>query len=200
MIHIAQTVIKTTPQKKVMTVLTHIYGIGSSRARPLVIKLSGRSDTSMFFLKRPHFQALSQQIVRKKFLLNTYLRELKKNNLKRLKFMQCYRGKRHLAHLPTRGQRTKSNAMTQRYLSSGSYEYIPTSPSTKIKRLSKYIRRKSHLKLASELEYKRLLNKNFLLFAKQNARLTKYLARQGKLGLFGKLAVAKKSTKKTKKK
>ena len=35
-------------------------------------------------------------------------------NIKRLKDIKSYRGSRHLKNLPTRGQRTKTNARTKR--------------------------------------------------------------------------------------
>ena len=35
-------------------------------------------------------------------------------NIKRLKDVKCYRGTRHLKHLPLRGQRTKTNSRTVR--------------------------------------------------------------------------------------
>jgi small subunit ribosomal protein S13 len=35
-------------------------------------------------------------------------------NIKRLKDIKAYRGVRHLRHLPTRGQRTKTNSRTVR--------------------------------------------------------------------------------------
>jgi small subunit ribosomal protein S13 len=35
-------------------------------------------------------------------------------NIKRLKEIQCYRGKRHIQGLPCRGQRSKTNARTRK--------------------------------------------------------------------------------------
>ena len=42
------------------------------------------------------------------------LRSLISLNIKRLKETQCYRGKRHIANLPVRGQRSKTNARTRK--------------------------------------------------------------------------------------
>lgn len=42
------------------------------------------------------------------------LRKEIQENIKRLKQIGCYRGKRHIANLPVRGQRTRSNARTKR--------------------------------------------------------------------------------------
>jgi len=47
-----------------------------------------------------------------KLKLEGDLRREVSSNVKRLKDIQCYRGSRHSRRLPTRGQRTKTNART----------------------------------------------------------------------------------------
>ena len=42
------------------------------------------------------------------------LRSMISLNIKRLKEIQCYRGKRHINNLPCRGQRSKTNARTRK--------------------------------------------------------------------------------------
>ena len=42
------------------------------------------------------------------------LRRIVSQDIKRLKEVNCYRGMRHKAGLPVRGQRTKTNARTKR--------------------------------------------------------------------------------------
>ena len=42
------------------------------------------------------------------------LRRFNMMNIKRLKEIQCYRGRRHIQGLPMRGQRTKTNARTRK--------------------------------------------------------------------------------------
>ncbi len=42
------------------------------------------------------------------------LRREVQQNIKRLKDIKCYRGTRHMRHLPARGQRTKTNSRTVR--------------------------------------------------------------------------------------
>ena len=42
------------------------------------------------------------------------LRQVKKNNIARLKDIKAYRGIRHMRNLPSRGQRTKTNSRTVR--------------------------------------------------------------------------------------
>ena len=42
------------------------------------------------------------------------LRRMVQSNIARLKDIRCYRGMRHRAHLPVRGQRTRTNARTRK--------------------------------------------------------------------------------------
>jgi small subunit ribosomal protein S13 len=42
------------------------------------------------------------------------LRRSVQSNISRLKDIRCYRGMRHRAHLPVRGQRTRTNARTRK--------------------------------------------------------------------------------------
>ena len=47
-------------------------------------------------------------------LIEGDLRRFNSMNIKRLKEIQCYRGRRHIRGLPVRGQRTKTNARTRK--------------------------------------------------------------------------------------
>jgi small subunit ribosomal protein S13 len=55
-----------------------------------------------------------REIVEKKYLVEGDLRRDVQSNIKRLKEIGSYRGLRHAKHLPTRGQRTKTNSRTVR--------------------------------------------------------------------------------------
>ena len=196
MINIAQTLISTKPQKQFSIVLHKaIYGIGPSMAKDLIVELSGRLDTQVRFLKNLHFRWFTYQCVKNSFLLKENLRNIARNNIKHLKSINCYKGYRHLHYLPARGQRTKSNAMTARYLGSGSFDYIPTKPNDLVKKISSYVRRDTILKQNSEINYKKLLSRNFFLFQKSNNRLTSFLNKKGKLGVFSKFMKIKKKNK-----
>jgi small subunit ribosomal protein S13 len=48
------------------------------------------------------------------YMIEGDLRRFNMLNIKRLKEIQCYRGRRHIRGLPCRGQRTKTNARTRR--------------------------------------------------------------------------------------
>jgi ribosomal protein S13 len=49
-----------------------------------------------------------------KYTTESDLRRVVAQNIKRLKDIGCYRGRRHIAGLPVRGQRTKTNARTRK--------------------------------------------------------------------------------------
>ena len=49
-----------------------------------------------------------------KYNIEGELRRTINMNIKRLKEIQCHRGKRHINNLPVRGQRTKTNARTRK--------------------------------------------------------------------------------------
>lgn len=103
----------TLPENKRMEfALTAIYGIGNSRARLILSK--SKVDGAV----KPKDLTVDQENTIRK-LVESYKIEgdLKRevaSNIKRLKDIKTYRGSRHARHLPTRGQRTKTNSRTVR--------------------------------------------------------------------------------------
>jgi small subunit ribosomal protein S13 len=98
--------------KKINFSLQYIYGIGSHLAEEIVKKCKINPD------KRAK-ELTGEEINRIQASLDTYmiegdLRREVNDNIARLKRIQAYRGLRHIAGLPTRGQRTRSNARTKR--------------------------------------------------------------------------------------
>ena len=92
--------------------LTAIYGIGQARARHILAK------TKVDVAVKPKDLTVDQENAIRK-LVESYKIEgdLKRevaSNIKRLKDIKSYRGSRHARHLPTRGQRTKTNSRTVR--------------------------------------------------------------------------------------
>jgi len=93
--------------------LTSIYGIG--RKNVYAILSAAKVDPA----KRAK-DLTEEEVVRLQKVIDTTLKvegDLRKEileSIKRLKQIGCYRGKRHLANLPVRGQRTRSNARTKR--------------------------------------------------------------------------------------
>jgi len=99
-------------EKRIDIALTYIYGVGRKNVAQ-VITQSGIDPA-----KRAH-QLTSEEIAKITKALEIIktegdLKEERSKNIKRLKRIGSYRGLRHTQGLPTRGQRTKSNARTKR--------------------------------------------------------------------------------------
>ena len=174
--------------QQIRTVLQRIYGIGHTRSFNFSVQMNYFTDSISFkYLTKEHYDLISDLFEECPFVLKSKLKQIKRINIANYKLINCYKGIRHSLYLPVRGQRTHSNAHVARYLSSGTFEYVPRGPSTKLKRLSKYSRRKDYILDASTARYKRLLNKSYMEFQKNNKHLFKHLAKKNKLGVFGKL-------------
>jgi small subunit ribosomal protein S13 len=186
------------PAKPVGLALTTIYGVGLGRARFLQVKSGAHTQQRMRHTTR-HQRKKWFNLLKRRFALGLVLKTLKRANIKRLKFIKCYRGLRHGQFLPVRGQRTHSNRRTSRYLGSGTWQYVPSVPASKIKKVSKYIRHKPGLVERSNTIYNKLLARHFVSLQKDK-RYFKQLNRQGKLGQFAKLAKHKTTAKKGAKK
>src|ERR1700733_11012323 len=98
--------------KHVWVGLTHIYGIGRSRALQ-ACEVSGVSpSTRVKDLTEVEVNALRSQIA--KWAVEGDLRREVSMNIKRLMDLGSYRGIRHRRGLPVRGQRTRTNARTRK--------------------------------------------------------------------------------------
>jgi len=116
--------------------------------------------------------------------------KLKKENIKRFQSLKSFRGLRHKKFLPVRGQRTRSNNRTSRYLSCGTWHFVPSSPNKKLKKIRKYIRHKVGLAESSNKIYLEILKYHFNDL-KTDKRAFQGIIRQGSLGQFAKLAKQK---------
>ena len=99
--------------KRVDIALTYVYGIGRHTARLLL------EEAKLPFEMRAHEltdEQVSQlnQLIERKYVTEGQLRRQVMQNVQRLKEIRCYRGLRHIRGLPTRGQRTRTNARTRK--------------------------------------------------------------------------------------
>ena len=99
-------------QKKIKVSLTYIYGIGDSRALEICKKAKVDPDKRTGELTENEFAAIREVGI--KYTLEGDLRRNTAMDIKRLQEINCWRGIRHRKGLPTRGQRTKSNARTRK--------------------------------------------------------------------------------------
>ncbi len=92
--------------------LTYIFGIGSSTAKKILaengidenIKVQDWNDDQLSKIRTTVEQIKVEGALRSEIQLN----------IKRLMDIGCYRGIRHRAGLPLRGQRTKNNSRTRK--------------------------------------------------------------------------------------
>ncbi len=102
----------TIPNKRLNFALLALYGIGLSRAR-LICEKAGVDPMK----KADELSAEEEGKIRaviETFKIEGDLKREVAGNVKRLKDIGAYRGTRHQRHLPTRGQRTKTNSRTVR--------------------------------------------------------------------------------------
>ncbi|MEJ8567472.1 30S ribosomal protein S13 [Elongatibacter sediminis] len=99
-------------QKHTWVGLTHIYGIGRTRALQICEAAGVAPDTRIRDLTEPEVEAIRAEIAR--FPVEGDLRREVAMNIKRLMDLGCYRGLRHRRGLPVRGQQTKTNARTRK--------------------------------------------------------------------------------------
>jgi small subunit ribosomal protein S13 len=100
-------------EKRVEIGLTYIYGIGLSSAKRILAEANVDPDTRVRDLTDDEVKRLSAVINDTQVVEGDLRREIALN-IKRLKEIGCYRGKRHRQGLPCRGQTTKTNARTRK--------------------------------------------------------------------------------------
>ena len=97
--------------KRVEIGLTYIYGIGLTRSKRILADAGVDPDTRVRDLTDEEVKKISN-VIDDTQLVEGDLRRETQLNLKRLREINCYRGIRHRKSLPSRGQKTKTNART----------------------------------------------------------------------------------------
>ena len=100
--------------KKIDIALTSIYGIGLISAKKILNELKINNNLKVSELTDNDISRLRYFLETKDLNLEGKLKKMINLNIKRLILINCYRGKRHLKGLPTRGQRTRTNSRTSR--------------------------------------------------------------------------------------
>ena len=100
-------------EKRAEIGLTYIYGIGRATANEILAKAEINPDTRIKDLSEEEVNTL-RRIIDNDFLVEGDLRREIALNIKRLRYIKCYRGIRHAKGLPLRGQKTKTNARTRK--------------------------------------------------------------------------------------
>src|SRR3989338_6951852 len=99
--------------KRLVVSLTYIYGVGRVLAQRICDKLKLSVDMRAEKLSEEQISQLNA-LLQAEYIVEGDLRRQVQNNIKRLISIGSYRGMRHRAGLPVRGQRTRCNARTRK--------------------------------------------------------------------------------------
>jgi len=101
-------------RKKVIPGLMDIFGIGKELAFRIISLTGIDYEKRIKDLTEEDAAKISSAIEKLGVKVEGDLRKEISDNIQRLKDIRCYRGLRHIAGLPVRGQRTHSNARTRK--------------------------------------------------------------------------------------
>ena len=100
-------------EKQVQIALTYVYGIGPKFSKDILEATKVDPTVRVKDLTDAEVGRI-QDYINENFTVEGELQRIVAGNIKRLKDINAYRGLRHKANLPSRGQRTKTNARTRR--------------------------------------------------------------------------------------
>lgn len=100
-------------EKRIEVSLTYIYGVGKTLSNEILQKCDINPDTRTKDLTDDELTKI-RELLENEYKIEGDLRRETMMNIKRLGDIGCYRGRRHKAGLPVRGQRTKTNARTRK--------------------------------------------------------------------------------------
>ena len=100
-------------EKQIKFALCYIYGIGQTTSTSILDKAKVDPTVRVKDLTDAEISSI-QEIINERHIVEGELHRVVVSNIKRLKDIKSYRGQRHANNLPSRGQRTKTNARTRR--------------------------------------------------------------------------------------
>ncbi|PIU07390.1 MAG: 30S ribosomal protein S13 [Candidatus Moranbacteria bacterium CG_4_8_14_3_um_filter_34_16] len=100
-------------EKRIVISLTYVYGIGNAIASK-VLKEVGVDENKRTKDLSAEEENKIRSYIENKIKTEGELKHEVRDNIKRLREVNCYRGIRHQRGLPSRGQRTKTNNRTLR--------------------------------------------------------------------------------------
>ena len=99
--------------KRIEYSLRYIYGIGPKLALDVLKEAGIEVGVKAKDLTEEEVTRIAG-VIDRNFQVEGQLRRAVQSNIARMKDIKCYRGMRHRAHLPVRGQRTRTNARTRK--------------------------------------------------------------------------------------
>ena len=99
--------------KKIKISLTYLFGIGPAKALEIIEKAGIDPELRTSDLTDKNISQITKMLD-SDYEVEGDLRRQLTLSVRRLQAINCYRGRRHKASLPCRGQRTKTNARTRK--------------------------------------------------------------------------------------
>jgi small subunit ribosomal protein S13 len=99
--------------KQIWVALTYVHGIGPTSSETILKEANVERTERVKNLTDAEISRI-QDVINADYIVEGELQRIVSGNIKRLKEIKAYRGLRHIANLPSRGQRTKTNARTRR--------------------------------------------------------------------------------------
>ncbi len=99
--------------KRIVIGLTYIYGIGNALSAEILKEANIDGNKKSDELTDQEVASI-RELLEQKYTVEGELRKEVQSNIRRLIEIGCYRGIRHRTGLPSRGQKTKSNARTRK--------------------------------------------------------------------------------------
>jgi small subunit ribosomal protein S13 len=99
--------------KQVQIALTYVYGIGPKFANDILVETKIDPTIRVKNLTDSEISKI-QDYINANYIVEGELQRIVTGNVKRLRDINSYRGTRHKLGLPSRGQRTRTNARTRR--------------------------------------------------------------------------------------
>jgi small subunit ribosomal protein S13 len=99
--------------KQVLYSLQYLYGVGPAVARQVLVTTKIDPTKKAKELDEDELSRLAS-LLERDYTVEGPLRRQVSQSIGRLREVKCYRGMRHRAGLPVRGQRTRTNARTRK--------------------------------------------------------------------------------------
>ncbi|MFQ5461165.1 MAG: 30S ribosomal protein S13 [Phycisphaerae bacterium] len=101
------------PNKRIEYSIRYIHGVGPKIALDILKEAQIEVGVKAKDLSEEEVARIAA-VIDRGYQVEGQLRRMVQSNIARLKDIRCYRGLRHRAHLPVRGQRTRTNARTRK--------------------------------------------------------------------------------------
>lgn len=101
-------------EKRIIIGLTYIKGIGKSKSKQILDKAGLDENIRVKNLTEEEVAGIQSALNNMDFPVEGELKRIVSQNIRRLTEIRSYRGERHKAGLPVRGQRTSHNARTRK--------------------------------------------------------------------------------------